>query len=120
MSCGGCSTSSIPHRSAKGTLDPAAETYIEDAVREIGAGQRAKIVIHLPEAELATDDARSLPESIAHYFGYRAQQTRVELGRLMRRALINLAIGLPFLVRAWRCAARSWPPVRTSCWRKGC
>lgn len=78
-------------------LDPAAEVYIEDAVREIGTGQRAKIVIHLPEAELATDDARSLPESIAHYFGYRAQQTRVELGRLMRRALTNLAIGLAFL-----------------------
>jgi len=78
-------------------LDPAAEAYIEDAVREIGAGQRARIVIHLPEAELATGDARSLPESIAHYFGYRSQQTRVELGRLMRRALINLAIGLLFL-----------------------
>lgn len=78
-------------------LDPAAEAYIEDAVREIGAGQRARIVIHLPEVELATGDARSLPESIAHYFCYRAQQTRVELGRLMRRALINLAIGLLFL-----------------------
>lgn len=78
-------------------LDPAAEAYIEDAVREIGTGQRTRIVIHLPEAELATDDARSLPESIAHYFGYRAQQTRVELGRLLRRALANLAIGLVFL-----------------------
>jgi hypothetical protein len=78
-------------------LDPAAEAYIEDAVREIGTGQRARIVIQLPEAELATDDARSLPESIAHYFGYRAQQTRVELGRLLRLALANLGIGLVFL-----------------------
>jgi hypothetical protein len=78
-------------------LDPAAETYIEDAVREIGAGQRARLVIYLPEPERSTEEAHSLPESIAHYFGYRAQQTRVELGRLLRRALANLAIGLLFL-----------------------
>ena len=78
-------------------LDPAAESYIEDAVREIGAGQRVRLVIHLPEPERSTEAAESLPESIAHYFGYRAQQSRVELGRLMRVALANLAIGLLFL-----------------------
>jgi hypothetical protein len=78
-------------------LDPAAEAYIEEAVREIGAGQRARLVIHLPEPERSGEAAYSLPESIAHYFGYRAQQTRVELGRLMRLALVNLAIGLLFL-----------------------
>jgi hypothetical protein len=78
-------------------LDPAAETYIEDAVREIGSGQRARLVIYLPEPERSTEAARSLPESIAHYFGYRAQQARVELARLMRLALANLAIGLLFL-----------------------
>jgi hypothetical protein len=66
-------------------------------VREIGAGQRARLVIHLPEPERSSEAAHSLPESIAHYFGYRAQQTRVELGRLMRLALANLAIGLLFL-----------------------
>jgi hypothetical protein len=78
-------------------LDPAAETYIEDAVREIGAGQRARLVIYLPEPERATEEARSLPESIANYFGYRAQQARTELRRLMRLALVNLVIGLMFL-----------------------
>jgi hypothetical protein len=78
-------------------LDPAAEAYIEDAVREIGAGQRARLVIHLPEPDFSSDEARSLRESIANYFGYRAQQAGIELGRLMRRALVNLAIGLLFL-----------------------
>lgn len=78
-------------------LDPAAEAYIEDAVREIGTGQRARLVIHLPEPEHSSEAARTLAESIAHYFDYRAQQTHVELGRLMRLALVNLAIGLVFL-----------------------
>jgi len=78
-------------------LDPAAEAYIEDAVREIGAGQPARLVIHLPGPERSSEAALSLPESIANYFGYRAQQTSVELGRLLRRGLVNLAIGLLFL-----------------------
>jgi hypothetical protein len=78
-------------------LDPAAEAYIDDAVREIGAGQRARLVIHLPEPECSSEAAGSLPESMANYFGYRAQQTRVEIKRLMRLALVNLAIGLLFL-----------------------
>ena len=78
-------------------LDPAAEAYIEDAIREIGAGQRARLVIHLPAPECSSEEARSLQESIANYFGYRAQQTRIELGRLLRLALVNLGIGLGFL-----------------------
>ena len=78
-------------------LDPAAEAYIEDAIREIGAGQPARLVIHLPEPECSSEEARSLQESIANYFGYRAQQTRIELIRLLRLALVNLCIGLAFL-----------------------
>ena len=78
-------------------LDPAAETYIDDAVREIGLAHPTHLVIHLPEAERGTADAHSLPDAIANYFGYRARQSRVELGRLLRRALANLAIGLLFL-----------------------
>jgi hypothetical protein len=78
-------------------LDPAAEAYIEDAVREIGLGQRTRLVIHLPQAEHDGDEARTLPEAVANYFEYRARQSRVELGRLLRRALVNLLIGLLFL-----------------------
>lgn len=78
-------------------LDPAAEAYIDDAVREIGLGHRTRVVIHVPEAERSSEDARTLPEAVANYFHYRARQSRVELGRLLRRALVNLAIGLLFL-----------------------
>lgn len=78
-------------------LDPAAEAYIEDAMREIGPRKAAKLIVHVPESERATDDARTLPEAVSHYFAYREGQTRIELGRLLRRALANLAIGLAFL-----------------------
>jgi len=78
-------------------LDPAAESYIEDAVRELGPGREARIVLHLPEAERAGADARSLPDAVSYYFAGRSRQSRVELGRLLRRALVNLAIGLAFL-----------------------
>lgn len=78
-------------------LDPAAETYIDDAVREIGLAQPKRPVIHLPEAERLREEAGSLPDAVAHYFEYRAHQSRVELRRLLRRAMANPAIGLLFL-----------------------
>jgi hypothetical protein len=78
-------------------LDPAAEAYIEDAVREIGTGQPTRLVVHLPPEERLSEDARTLPEAVSHYFEYRGRHARVELRRLLRRALANLVIGLLFL-----------------------
>jgi hypothetical protein len=78
-------------------LDPAAEQYIEAAVREIGVERQTKLLIHLPAEACDTDDARTLPAAIAHYFDYRALQSQIELHRLLRRGLAMLAIGLLFL-----------------------
>jgi hypothetical protein len=78
-------------------LDPAAAEYIEDAVREIGPRHPCKLVIHLHADERMSEDARMLPDSIAHYFEYRAHQTQVELRRLLRRGVMSLAIGLAFM-----------------------
>jgi hypothetical protein len=78
-------------------LDPAAEVYILDAVREIGLDKAAKLLVHLPQAEANSEDARNLPAAVTHYFDYRARQTHVELRRLLRRGLTNLGIGLAFL-----------------------
>src|SRR5690606_23821292 len=41
--------------------------------------------------------ARTLPEAVAHYFEYRAQQARADLHRLLWRGLASLVIGLAFL-----------------------
>jgi len=78
-------------------LDPAAEAYIEDAVREIGPRQPCKLVVHLPDAERASADARTLPEALAHYFEYRAWKSKLELRRLLTRGLLSLGIGLAFM-----------------------
>jgi hypothetical protein len=78
-------------------LDPAAEAYIEDAMREIGPRHPCKLVIHLHADERTSEDARTLPDSIAHYFEYRAHQTQVELRRLLRRGVMSLVIGLAFM-----------------------
>jgi hypothetical protein len=53
--------------------------------------------LYLPEAAHSTAEARTLPDAVSHYFGYRAEQTRIELRSLLRRALANLAVGLVFL-----------------------
>ncbi len=78
-------------------LDPAAAEYLEDAVREIGRAHALRVVVHLPAAEASSDDARSLPGAVAHYFRYRADQCRIELRRLLQRGAISSAVALVFL-----------------------
>lgn len=78
-------------------LDPAAEEYLEDAVRDIGPGRRIRLRVHIPATAVDTDDARTLPEAIGRHFGYRAAQCTVELRRLLRRGATSLLIGLVFL-----------------------
>jgi hypothetical protein len=78
-------------------LDPEAAQYLEEAVREIGPRRPLKLVVHLPAAAAASDDARALPVSMANYFRYRAEQSRIDLRRLLARGVISLAIGGAFL-----------------------
>ena len=78
-------------------LDPAAAAYIEDAVREIGPRKPCRLVVYLPAAERESEDARTLPEALAHYFEYRARQARVELRRMLVRGVASLLIGLTFM-----------------------
>jgi hypothetical protein len=79
-------------------LDPAAEDYLEEAVRDIGPTRPIRLRIHLPAAALGSEDARTLPEAIARHFDYRAAQAGVDLRRLLGRGGVSLAIGLGFLV----------------------
>jgi hypothetical protein len=76
-------------------LDPAAEEYLVGAVRELGA-RRAKLIIHLPEAE-AKQHGSTLPLAIRNYFTYRVKHTREQLRLILARGFISLAIGLVFL-----------------------
>lgn len=82
---------------AEKDLDPAAEAWIEDSVRELGPRRAARLRIWLPPDEARSEDARTLPRAIENYFAARRRQLRLELQRQLRRALTNLVIGLVFL-----------------------
>lgn len=82
---------------AEKDLDPAAEAWIEDSVRELGPARVARLRIWLPPEQAVSVDAASLPVAIQNFFAARARQVKVELNRLLRRALTNLLIGVAFL-----------------------
>ncbi len=79
-------------------LDADAEQYLTEACREAGLHRLLRLVIHLPAAEAAGEAARTLPDAIHHYFGYRGRQQRADRLRLLRRGLTSLLIGTLFLV----------------------
>ena len=82
-----------PARFHEKDLDAVAERYLADAVYEIGPARPLRLVVHLPPAEATYDNARTLPEAIAHCFDYRAKQTQADLRRLRGRGATSLAIG---------------------------
>lgn len=82
---------------AEKDLDPAAEAWIEESVRELGPRRPARLRIWLPPDQASSEEARALPIAIQNYFAARGRQLRVELRRQLRLALTNLAIGLVFL-----------------------
>jgi hypothetical protein len=82
---------------AEKDLDPAAESWIEDSVRELGPGTAVRLRIWLPPEQAASEDARTLPPAIQNYFAARRRQLGLELNRQLRRATTNLLIGLAFL-----------------------
>ena len=53
-------------------LDPVAETYLEDAVRDIGASRPIRLRVHLPAQDLESGLGRSLPEGREVLSGLRA------------------------------------------------
>jgi hypothetical protein len=78
-------------------LDPAVEEYVVEGFRDLGPERRPKILVHLTGAEAHSGEAQSLPDAVRRFFGYRAEQARIELRRLIRQGLASLMIGLSFL-----------------------
>jgi hypothetical protein len=71
-------------------LDKEAEEFIVSWARELPVDQLMKILVHIPEAQAATPEARELGEALAWYFSYRAlaiARDINELFRVGRRAL---------------------------------
>jgi hypothetical protein len=79
-------------------LDAQAESYLLAAAREIHPRKAAKLVIHLPESLLDSEDARSLAAAVRNYFDYRAADTLLQLRRLLFNGAVSLVIGVLFLL----------------------
>jgi hypothetical protein len=78
-------------------LDHDAEEYIVGWAEEIALPRPLKLVIHLPQAELAGVDQPVLEHAIHNYFGYQQRQCQRRLRLLLRDGRISLAIGVAFL-----------------------
>ncbi|HYM42227.1 MAG TPA: hypothetical protein VET46_05595 [Steroidobacteraceae bacterium] len=79
-------------------LDETAAAYLLEACQEAGSRRRLRLVVHLPASAAESDDARTLPEAVHHYFAYRERQLQTDLVRLLRYGAVSLVIGLVFLV----------------------
>lgn len=77
-------------------LDRDAEDYIVGALRELGP-MPARLVLHLPVAEAATEEALGLGGAVRNFFAFQAQITARDLRLELRRGRDSLLIGLGFL-----------------------
>jgi hypothetical protein len=89
-------------------LDKDAEEYIVGWARELPHDEPIAIVIHLPAAEAAKQDTKTLTAALNRYFTYRAGIILRDLNELFRVGRIALFIGiavLAFCLTAARFAA---------------
>jgi hypothetical protein len=79
-------------------LDKDAEQFIVSWARELPRDRPLKVVVHLPEAQLALPEAQAIAPAIGQFFAYRAQVIGLELKELFRVGRRALAIGLTILL----------------------
>ncbi len=78
-------------------LHPAAEEYIVDAATELPQDASLKLLVHLPQEVLGSEEVQKLPDAIHHYFRYRADVTARRFVRTFLLGRKALVIGLAFL-----------------------
>jgi hypothetical protein len=78
-------------------LDRNAEEFIVGWARELPKRTPIRILVHMPSAEAAQENAASLQEAFSRYFQYRAEITAGSLGELFRMGRYSLLIGLVVL-----------------------
>ena len=78
-------------------LDAAADDYIVGSAEDLG-NRPMRLVILLPENELARPEAAHIAASIRHHFTLRRDSERRRLRTMWWRGRTSLAIGIVFLV----------------------
>ena len=79
-------------------LDKDAEDFIVSWARELPASRPFRVVVHLPEEQIALPEAQAIGHAIRQFFTYRAQVIGLELKELFRVGRRSLAIGLTVLL----------------------
>ena len=79
-------------------LDEAAERYIVGAVENFAEDVPLQLIIHLPDEHRTDENRNQLGSALRNFFGWRAEETRRDLARLLRDGRLSLAIGISFLV----------------------
>ncbi len=77
-------------------LDAAADAYIVGSAEDL-SGRPMRLVVMLPDAELARPEAAQIPEAIRHHFVLRELTEQRRLRAMLHRGRISLLIGLAFL-----------------------
>lgn len=78
-------------------LDPRAEDYIVESVRELPSQGSCMIVIYLDDVVDVSAESKAISEAVHHHFSRRVQILRRNLRQLLRRGLISLVIGVGVL-----------------------
>jgi hypothetical protein len=78
-------------------LDKDAEEFIVSWMRELPRDRPFKIVVHMPEEQLALPEAQDVRPAVKQFFAYRAQVMTLELKELFRIGRRSLAIGFAVL-----------------------
>ena len=78
-------------------LDKDAEEFIVSWARELPRDRPFKIVVHMPEEQLALPEAQDVRPAVKQFFAYRAQVMTLELKELFRIGRRSLAIGFTVL-----------------------
>ena len=94
-------------------LDKEAEDFIVSWARELPVDRPLRIVVHLPEEQASSPEARELGPALTRYFDYRAGAIDLDLNELFRVGRRALAIGvtvLSFSVIAGQTAAAHLSP----------
>ncbi|MEQ8763061.1 MAG: hypothetical protein RL885_03985 [Planctomycetota bacterium] len=78
-------------------LDDDAERYLIGAFQELPLKTPVKLVVYLPESQLHTHEARTLPDAVHNYFDYQSKVAQGQLRQLFRQGRLSLVIGLAFL-----------------------
>jgi hypothetical protein len=86
-----------PYPFSERDLDSDAEEFIVGWARELPRDARISIVIHMPSAEVAKQNVKTLRAALNRYFTYRSGVILRDLNELFRVGRVALLIGLVVL-----------------------